>query len=291
MPQEDQAQDDATQAAGNGADDLSWTDVNVDTAVEYGLPVIGAIVLLFVGWIVAGWVARIVTRTLTRAKLELTLSKFAGKMAKWAILLFVVLACLQMFGVSVTAFAAVLAAAGFAVGLAFQGTLSNFSAGVMLLVFRPFKVGDVVSVAGVTGKVNEIDLFVTTVDTADNRRIILPNGSVFGATIENISHHETRRVDVSVGTDYAADLDQTRQVLLDAAGAIDNVLADPEPAVVLSGLGGSSVDWSVRVWVAAGDYWPVKDALTREVKYALDRAGIGIPFPQMDVHVSKLPGE
>jgi len=295
MPEEDQAQavDAATNAATGGVgEDASVLEmIDPEIVIEYSLPVVGALVLLFVGWIVAGWTARIITRGLTRAKIELTLSKFAGKMAKWAILGFVVIACLAMFGVEITAFAAVIAAAGFAVGLAFQGTLSNFAAGVMLLVFRPFKVGDVVSVAGTTGKVDEIDLFVTTVDTPDNRRIILPNGAIFGSTIENISHHATRRVEVAVGTDYGADLDQTRQVLLDAAAAVDDVMTDPAPAVVLAGLGGSSIDWSVRVWVNASDFWPVKDALTREVKYALDRAGIGIPFPQMDVHLSKPPGE
>ncbi|MCP3905477.1 MAG: mechanosensitive ion channel [Planctomycetes bacterium] len=287
MPEQDQAS-----VAGGAESDGNWIEsINYETIAEYGLPVVGALVLLFFGWIIAGWIGRIVSRGLTKARIELTLSKFAGKMAKWVILLFVVLACLGMFGVEITAFAAVLAAAGFAVGLAFQGTLSNFAAGVMLLVFRPFKVGDVVTVAGVTAKVNEIDLFVTTVDTADNRRFILPNGSIFGATIENISHHATRRVDVVVGTDYGADIDQTRKVLRDAADAVDGIMSDPEPAVALTGLGGSSVDWAVRVWVNAADFWAVKDALTREVKYALDRAGIGIPYPQMDVHVSRLPGE
>ncbi len=157
----------------------------------------------------------------------------------------------------------------------------------MLLVFRPFKVGDVVTVAGQTGKVDEIELFTTTMDTPDNRRLILPNGSVFGAAIENITHHPIRRVDVTVGTDYSADLDQTRDILMKAAVAIPNQVPDKEPAVVLGELGASSVDWSVRIWVETSNYWPTKDALTRSVKNALDEASIGIPFPQMDIHVEQ----
>ena len=155
----------------------------------------------------------------------------------------------------------------------------------MLLTFRPFKVGDVVSAGGTTGKVFEIGLFTTIFDTPDNRRIIVPNNEIFGGTIENVSHHATRRVAVSVGTDYGADIDKAREVMLAAAKATENVLGDPEPAVVLTGLGGSSIDWSVRVWVNAADYWGVMDALTRNVKVALDDAEIGIPFPQMDVHI------
>lgn len=259
-------------------------------AVDYGFPVLKVVAIVLIGLFVAGWAARLTTKAMTKANVELTLSKFAGKMAKWLILVLVGLACLSLFGIEITAFAAILAAAGFAIGMAFSGTLGNFAAGVMLLIFRPFKVGDVVSVGGHTGKVHEIDLFVTTMDTPDNRRLILPNGSIFGASIENISHHATRRVDVAVGTDYGADIDQARAVLQQAAEAVDNVLSDPAPAVVLSELGGSSIDWVVRVWVNAGDFWPVKDALTREIKYALDKAEIGIPFPQMDVHLDQPAG-
>ena len=263
-----------------------YENLDVEKIVnDYGIPVVKVIAIVVIGLLVAGWAARLTTKAMSKAHVELTLSKFAGKMAKWAILVLVGLACLGVFGIEVTAFAAVIAAAGFAVGMAFSGTLGNFASGVMLLVFRPFKVGDVVSVAGHTGKVDEIDLFVTSLDTPDNRRLILPNSSIFGASIENISHHATRRVDVAVGTDYGADLDKTREILAKAAGSVDKVKSDPAPAIVLAELGGSSIDWSVRVWVDAGYFWPVKDALTREVKYALDKAGIGIPFPQMDVHL------
>ncbi len=252
---------------------------------QYAIRIVGALALLFIGWLAAGWCGSLVRRASDRANIDLTLGKFFAKLTRWAILVLVVLACLGQFGINTTGFAAVLAAAGFAVGMALQGSLSNFAAGVMLLIFRPFKVGDVVSVAGQTGKVNEIELFTTTLDTPDNRRMILPNGSVFGSTIENISFHATRRADVAVGVDYTADIDKTREVLTQAIKTLDNILEDPAPQVVLTGLGASSVDWAVRVWTNASDFWPVKEAALRAVKMALDDAGIGIPYPQMDVHL------
>jgi small conductance mechanosensitive channel len=264
---------------------LPIDEKTVSLIQEYAIPVLGAIVLLVVGWIVAKWVSHITRKGLTRAKVDETLVKFFANLSKWAVLIFVLLACFKIVGVELVAFVGVIAASAFAIGLAFQGSLSNFAAGVMLLVFRPFRVGDFVSVAGQTGKIDEIGLFTTTMDTPDNRRLILPNGSIFGATIENITHHKIRRVDVAVGTEYSADLDQTRAVLLEAARAVPGQVADKEPAVMLSELGGSSVDWSVRVWVATSDYWPTRDALTKSVKVHLDGAGIGIPFPQMDVHM------
>jgi len=278
---------DAQNAGGEGAAtrlQRYWEQI-APLITQYGIKVVGVLVFLFFAWIIAGWVRRFSLNGLTKAKVDLTLSQFISNILKWLVLLLAGLACLGAFGIETTAFAAVLAAAGFAVGIAFQGTLSNFAAGMMLLVFRPFKIGDVVNVAGVTGKVNEIELFTTTVDTPDNRRMILPNGSIFGSAIENISYHATRRVDVAVGTDYSTDLDRTREVLMKAAKSVENTLGDPGPGVVLCELGGSSIDWSVRVWVNADDYWAVREALTRAVKVALDEANIGIPFPQMDVHL------
>ena len=165
-------------------------------------------------------------------------------------------------------------------------TLGNVAAGVMLLVFRPYKVGDVVKVNDVTAKVDEIELFTTTFDTFDNRRIIMPNSEIFGNTIENISYHKTRRVDVAVGTAYEADIDTARQTLMAAAMAVEGRIEDPAPVVYLNELGDSSINWTLRVWVNAPDFWAVKDRLTRDVKYALDKAGIGIPFPQRDLNFS-----
>ncbi len=254
---------------------------------DFLMKVMGVIVLLFVAWVAAGWLGRLARKAMLKARLDETLTKFFSKFIRWAVLILALLACLGVFGVETTSFAAVIGAAGLAIGLAFQGTLGNFAAGIMLLMFRPFKVGDIVNVAGQTGKVDEIELFTTTIDTPDNRRIIIPNGSVFGSVIENISHHSTRRVDVAVGSDYSADLDATRDILTRVATNVSGRLDDPEPAVVLLELGGSSIDWSVRVWCNSADFWGVKQALTRDVKNALDQAGIGIPFPQMDVHMDQ----
>lgn len=255
--------------------------------VQNGGRIVGLIVFLVVAWFVSGWVGRLVRAALKRAKVEETLAKFLSSLARWGLLVLALVACLSIFGVETTSFAAVIGATGLAIGLAFQGTLGNLASGVMLMIFRPFKAADFVEVGGETGKVEQIGLFSTTLDTLDNRRIIIPNGAVFGATIENYTFHPTRRVDVSVGVEYPADLDRTREVLLDAARGVPGGLDDPEPAVVLTGLGDSAVDWQVRVWANTADYWAVRDATTRAVKLALDEAGLGIPFPQMDVHLER----
>jgi small conductance mechanosensitive channel len=265
-------------------------DEHSETIIEYATAGATALIFLIVGFIVAGWVSRLTKKALGKANVDETLSLFFAKMARYAVLIFVIMACLEKFGLNMTSFAAVLAAAGFAVGMALQGSLGNFASGVMLLIFRPFRVGQVVNAGGTTGKVVEISLFTTVFDTPDNRRIIVPNGAVFGATIENISHHETRRVDVAVGCDYGADIDTCREVLNAALKSVEQGLADPAPAAVLGELGGSSVDWTCRLWVNAGDFWPAKEALTRAVKMHLDEAGIGIPFPQMDIHMDKVGG-
>jgi small conductance mechanosensitive channel len=270
-------------AALNGTQ--QWLADRSPMLIGWAVEILGVFLVLFIAWLVARWLSRLTTRGLTRAGVDLTLVRFFAKLVKWSILLFAILACLGQYGFETTSFAAVLAATGFAIGLAFQGSLSNFSAGIMLLVFRPFKVGDVVSVAGTTGKVFEIELFTTAIDTFDNRRFIVPNSEIFGATIENTSYHCTRRVDVNVGASYDADIDATRAALHNAIESLENVLVEPEPAVYLKELGGSSVDWVVRVWVNTSEYWPTKEALTRAVKMKMDDAGIGIPYPQMDVHL------
>ncbi|MFG0253031.1 MAG: mechanosensitive ion channel family protein, partial [Phycisphaerales bacterium JB038] len=255
---------------------------------QYLIPAIGVLVFLFVAWMVATVIGRLSGKAMQKAKVDLTLCRFASKAIRWMILLFAILGALGYVGIDVLAFGAVLGAAGLAIGLAFQGSLSNVAAGVMLLIFRPFRVDQVVSVAGNTGKVYEIELFSTTIDTPDNRRIIIPNSAVFGAVIENVTYHEKRRVDVVVGVDYSADIDRTREVLTEAAHRTPGILSEDTPAIVLAELGASSVDWAVRVWCPTADFFAVKEALTREIKYALDNAGIGIPFPQMDVHLDKL---
>lgn len=287
------AASEAAEETANGASNLLDSAKDIDwpaLAIEYGTPLVGAIILLIVGWIIAAWIGRIVAGSMRRGKVDETLCRFFGKFTRWAIIIFVILSCIGLFGFDITTFAAVLAGAGLAIGLAFQGTLSSFAAGIMLLVFRPFKVGDYVDIGGTAGTVNEVDLFVTLLDTPGNTRIIVPNSSVFGNVIENYSFHPKRRVDVSVGTAYDADIDQAREVLLQCANAMEHKLDEPAPQVMLLEMGDSSINWSVRVWVPSSEFWPTRDALTREIKYGLDNAGIGIPFPQRDVHLFQANG-
>ena len=243
--------------------------------------------VVFVGYLVAKYLSRIVSGPICK-KVDETLGRFVGKAIFYSIMAGVVGAVLSKMGAPLGGLAAMLAAAGFAVGLAFQGTLSNFASGVLMLVFRPFKVGDFVNAAGVSGTVNEIDLFTTTLDTPDNRRIIVPNGQIAGGTIENVSFNAHRRVEVVVGVDYDADLDLTRGALEAAvAGLSDRMIPGDKrgSAVVLAELGDSAVVWKVRMWVNSGDFWSTHEALTASVKRQLDAASIGIPYPQLDIHV------
>lgn len=263
----------------------------MDLFMQYGLPICGGIIILVVAFVLGKMVSGIVRRSSEKAKIDLTLSRFFGKMVYYLILVVGVMIALGTVGIEVTSFAAILAAAGFAVGMALSGTLGNFAAGAMLLIFRPFKVGDVINAAGVTAKVDAIELFTTTLDTPDNRRIIIPNGKIFGDTIENITHHPERRCDVFVGVDYSADMDKTREVLTKAAESLDEYNVKGEGRgfqVFMIDLGDSSVNWTVRFWTTGADFWTAKEKLTHAVKQHLDEAGIGIPFPQMDVHLDKV---
>ncbi|MEQ8770869.1 MAG: mechanosensitive ion channel family protein [Phycisphaerales bacterium] len=250
-----------------------------------GQPLVVAIVLIVAVLLVSGWARGLTTKTLRKAKVEETLARFFGNAIRWTVMLLGGLAILSTFGVNTTSFAAVIAAMGFAIGMAFSGTLGNFASGIMLLVFRPFKVGDVVKAAGVFGTVDEIGMFSTTFDTFQKIRIIVPNGKIFGDTIENITHHPVRRMDVNIGTAYDADIDECRRVLERVCANVAGSVQDPKPQVFLSEFGASSIDWQLRVWANAPDLWTMRENLIRDAKKALDEAGIGIPFPQRDVHV------
>lgn len=254
---------------------------------QYGLPILWAVLILIASYILAGIANRSLRKSLQKAKVDETLSRFFGKMARYAVLILGVVVAMGRLGIEVATFAAILAAAGFAVGMALSGTLGHFASGIMLLIFRPFKVGDAINAGGITGKVFEIELFTTAIDTFDNRRIIVPNGEIYGSTIENITYHAKRRIDVAVGVEYSADIDKTREVLNNAVNSVEGILSDPAPAIVLGDLGNSAVNWTVRGWSPTSDFWPNKEKLTRAVKMHLDEAGIGIPFPQMDVHLFK----
>jgi len=187
------------------------SDKQMELIQDYGVPAITVLILIFVAFMVAAWTGRLIRAGCGRVGIEETLAKFFSKLGRWLILVVATLFCFEKFGIQTASFAVVLGSSGLAIGLAFQGALSNFAAGVMLLIFRPFKSGDVINAAGQTGKVDQIDMFTTILDTPDNRRLIVPNSAVFGANIENLTYHGVRRVDVEVGVDYTADLDETRR--------------------------------------------------------------------------------
>lgn len=255
---------------------------------NYVIPAASALLVILLGYLLASFLSSIASRPVAK-RVDETLGRFIGKLIFYSVMIFTLLGVAGMFGISVASFAAVVAAAGFAVGLAFQGTLSNFASGVLMLVFRPFKVGDVINAAGITAKVNEIDLFTTTFDTFDNRRIIVPNSAIASGTIENLTFHDERRVDVNVGVEYPADLRATRAALSSAAESLREQLIDREDRgyqVYLLDLGDSAVNWVVRFWTKTEAFWGVREQLTAAVKTELDKAGIGIPFPQLDVHLT-----
>jgi len=257
------------------------------TLIDYGVRVIGVLFALWIAFKIARWAEKRVVAGLEKRKFDQALSLFFGSLVRWLFVVAATLACLGIFGIETTSFAAILGAASLAVGLAFQGTLSNFSAGVMLLTFRPFKIGDLVQLSGQLGTVAEIGLFTTALDTLDHRRIIIPNGAVISTTIENLTHNDKRRVDIKVGVSYSEDLDKVREVLEAVAKGVPGRHAEAGHQVILLELGGSSVDWQVRVWCETDAYWDVWDATVNAVKQGLDKAGISIPFPQMDVHLDK----
>ncbi|KAA3631340.1 MAG: mechanosensitive ion channel family protein [Proteobacteria bacterium] len=246
-----------------------------------------AIVFLVVGYIVAGMVSRVIRRQIERSKaIDKTLGVFFASIVKYAILAVVIIAVLQVFGFQATSLVAVLGAASLAIGLALQGTLSDIAAGVMLIIFRPYKVGQYVDIGGTSGTVQDLNIFTTELVTPDNVKIIMPNGKAWGAIITNYSANDTRRVDLTFGIDYGDDADQAMQIIREIANRDERVHTDPEPWVRVVNLGDSSVDIGVRVWCAATDYWELKFAMTKAVKSAFDDQGVSIPFPHQ-VHIVK----
>ncbi len=254
----------------------------------YGLDVVGAIVILVIGWTLAGWARRAVDKTLSKIqKFDATLRRFFASLAKYLVIIFTVLAVLNQFGVQTASLIAVLGAAGLAVGLALQGTLSNVAAGVMLLLFRPFRVGDYIEAGGLAGTVKAITLFVTELGTPDNVQIIVPNSQVWNTAVKNYSHHATRRVDLMMGISYEDDIDAAMAAIRGLVGADRRVLADPEPMFAVAELADNSVNLTVRAWCNSDDYWPLKFGLTKGLKERFDAEGISIPYPQRTVHIAK----
>lgn len=271
----------------NFSDPHAWQQL----ALDYLPSVVAVLIILLVAFVLAGILSRVATASLRRSRVDETVAMFTGKLVRWGIMLVALIICMAQFGVNTTSLAAMLAGIGFAVALAFQGTLSSFASGLFLMMLRPFKVGDTVKLAGETALVAEIDIFNTFLDTFDNRRIIMPNSSVFGSTIENLTYHPIRRADVTVRISFEADVDRTREVLKQAAEALPQRIDERDYAVALTGIEEWSLTWAVRVWVKTPDYWTARDALAREVKIHLDEAGLPIALPRRDVHMSESSAE
>lgn len=260
----------------------------MELATGYGLQVVGAIVILIIGWIAAGWARSAADKGLGKVRgMDDTLRYFLSTLVRYTVLAVTVVMVLERFGVQTASLIAVLGAAGLAIGLALQGTLSNLAAGVMLLLFRPFKLGDFVDAAGISGTVKLISLFTTELATPDNVKIIVPNKQLWDTSIKNFSANPTRRVDFLLGIGYGDDIDKAFRVVKEIIDGDERCHKDPEPQIVVGNLGESSVDIIVRVWCNAGDYWGIKFDLTKAFKQRFDSEGIEIPFPQRVVTVMK----
>ena len=257
--------------------------LSVDSITSFLLHLVGVIVLFIIGIFLAKLVRNIIVKTTNKVKVENTVAIFLSRLAYWAIIIVFGIACLSIFGVETASVAAVLGAAGLAIGLAFQGTLSNFAAGFMLVIFRPFKIGDTIVVEGINGKVIDINFFETVVDAPDKRRLIIPNSKIYGSTIQNLTANPMRRVEVQVGVSYHADIEKTRKVLEDACKAVEGKLEDQPSMVIMKSLGDSAVKWECRVWAKPDAFFVIQERLVVSVKKHLDEAGIEIPFPQLVV--------
>jgi len=251
----------------------------------WGLRVLGAIAVLIVGRFVAGIVRRTTRRALERSKVDPSLVPFFASAVYYLAITVVVIAVLELFGIETTSMIAVLGAAGLAIGLAMQGTLSNVASGVMLLIFRPFRLGDYVEAAGVAGSVAEIGLFSTALNTPDNVRITVPNSAIYGQTIKNYSINDTRRNDLVVGVSYGDSIPRAIEIVRSVLVSDARVLSEPAAVVAVGELGDSSVNLLVRPWCRKEDYWDLRFELFRRLKEELESGGCSIPFPQRDVHV------
>jgi len=255
-------------------------------SVNYGLKIIGAIIILIVGRIMAGVARNLVRKVLNRRKIDNTVVLFLGNIVYALITIAVILAVLSKFGIEITSFVIILGAAGFAIGFALQGSLSNFASGVMIVSFHPYKVGDFIEAAGVAGVVREVRLFNTIIDTPDNIKVIVPNSKITGDVIRNITGNDTRRIDMVIGIAYDSPIGTAMEVAMNVVKGDERVLEEPAPQVAVAELADSSVNLVVRPWVKKEDYWGVKFDVTHRIKEAFDENGIEIPFPQHVVHMA-----
>ncbi len=253
----------------------------------YGLKVIAAILIFIIGRMVAGWLTSLVRKLMDRAKWDVTLSKFLGDITYVILLIIVIILSLSALGVDTSTFVAILGAATLAIGFALKDQLSNFGAGVLLLLFRPFEVGHFIEAGGTSGVVEEIGMFTTKLKTGDNRQVYVANSNVIGGNIINYSAKDTRRIDLTIGVSYEDDLQKVKEELWNILNSDERILKDPAPTVAVAELADSSVNFVVRPWVKSGDYWPVYFDLLERIKTRFDEVGISIPYPQMDVHLKK----
>jgi small conductance mechanosensitive channel len=260
--------------------DAVWSWISV-----YSLNIIGAILIFIVGKWLARRISNLLLKLLKKNNIDPALVSFLGNLTYYALIVLVVVAAAGRLGINTTSFLTVIGAAGLAVGLALKDSLSNFAAGVMLVLFRPFTIGDVVSTAGITAKVEKITIFNTLFCSPDNQLIIVPNNKIISDIITNINAKDTRRVDLTVGISYSDDISKTKEILARLAKEDSRILADPAPTIAVAELADSSVNLVFRPWVKTEDYWDVRFELTEKIKNTLDEAGISIPFPQQDVHL------
>jgi small conductance mechanosensitive channel len=268
-------------------------DFLITKGTAFAIDLLAAILIFVVGRWLAKWVSILVSRAMTKAKVEQILVSFVQHICYFGLLAFVIIAALDRVGIKLTAAIAVLGAAALAVAFALQGSLSNFAAGILMVIFKPFKIGDLVTVAGIQGTVQEIDILNTVLNSLDNVRIIIPNAQITGGTISNYSANATRRVDLTIGISYDDDIKKAKQVIEGVLAADARILKTPAPTVAVSELADSSVNFVVRPWVKSADYWDVYFDTTAKVKLALENNGLTIPFPQRDVNIKtngqKLP--
>jgi small conductance mechanosensitive channel len=269
---------------------FDWNDVIEmlqTTGVEFGINLVTAIAIFYFGRMIVGLLMRGLKKMMRAQDVDVTLQTFVANLVRMVLLTFVIIAAISSLGIQTTSFIAILGAAGLAVGLALQGSLANFASGVLIVLFRPYKVGDFVEAAGISGVVEEVQILTTVLKTGDNKMVIVPNGQVMDSVITNYSANDRRRVDMVIGVSYDDDLDKVRSTLEQLVAADDRILGDPACTIAVSALADSSVNFVVRPWVKTADYWGVMFDLTEAIKKRFDKDGISFPFPQQDIHLYK----
>lgn len=271
-------------------DQIDWNSMLTSTktvAISFGGKLLVALIIFYVGRIVAKMLVKGIHKVMRAQEVDQILEMFVCNLAYWMVMVFVIIAAISQIGVQTTSLIAVMGAAGLAIGLALQGSLSNFAAGVLIVVFRPYRMGDFVEVAGISGSVVQVQILSTILKTGDNKQIVVPNAQIMNSIITNYSANNTRRVDMIIGVSYDDNLDKVRDTLRELVNADSRIMQDPECLIAVAELADSSVNFFVRPWVASSDYWAVKFDLTESIKKRFDQDGISFPFPQRDVHLYK----